>query len=353
MIAKSRCMAGHDFLLVLLAAAMLSLLLWPATPSVHRIDIRLPDGTTQNYQIAANDPKLATLRRQLHRFSKPHPNTQLAISKWRAELGGMYAERTSPVANERRVNSILPVSYYEESAKMQAAAEREAASLAQHHAFWLDFQQRGERDVATETERQQQALALRSSPAIEIGKLQPGPYSNSALLLSSLIGLCVALLFQVWNYLIPNISLVKQAAKTDKQAFSIDSEMTDQQVHQASSAEKHELSKPPQSSGQTSDSMTFQIMIPARWLQVHQPLGVRVRQTAYLTLLLTVAFVACHSTFIPESNWRGLPARLLWGGTDQQSDSPSSLSPSQHRDRFSAPIRGSADHRPIDRNRQT
>ncbi len=50
MIAKSRQMAAHDFLLVFLSAAVLALLLWPPGPAVREVEVRRNDGSRQTYQ---------------------------------------------------------------------------------------------------------------------------------------------------------------------------------------------------------------------------------------------------------------------------------------------------------------
>ena len=133
MIANSRQMAVHDFLLVLLSAAVLTLLLWPPSPAIRQVNIRRNDGSVQSYQLATNDPKLAKLELDLQRWSKPKPNSRLAINKWKAELGGLYAERTLPRVEQQEEKRILPVSYYPDQAEKRATAAREAAKLEQQH----------------------------------------------------------------------------------------------------------------------------------------------------------------------------------------------------------------------------
>ena len=303
MIAKSRHMAAHDFLLVLLSAAVLSLMLWPPAPAVREIEIRLNDGSTQAYQLAAGDPKLANLAQKLQHWSTPKPSAKLAISKWQAELGSLYANRTAPRVTQQP-KRILPVSYYPDDAEKRATAVREAAELKQQHIYWLEFQRQAERVTQAEKQRQEQMLELRSNPAITIGDLQPGPYPPQALLYSSIIGLCASMLFGAWNYMVPSIQLVKQASGSAK-------------AHPASSKPTE---KPLMSTA--TQPAQFQVMLPAKWLKVHQPLGVWIRQAAYLMLIVSVVLVASSSAVSPQSGWRGFPARVLWGENFSNSPSP-------------------------------
>ena len=312
MIANSRQMAVHDFLLVLLSAAVLTLLLWPPSPAIRQVNIRRNDGSVQSYQLATNDPKLAKLELDLQRWSKPKPNSRLAINKWKAELGGLYAERTLPRVEQQEEKRILPVSYYPDQAEKRATAAREAATLEQQRAYWLDFQRQAESTVEGEEQRQKQMLSLRSRPSIVIGELRPAPYTPKALLGSSLIGVCVAMLFVAWNYLIPSIQLVKQSSDSASTA------VTDRSVCNtlaSAPANQQRLAEP-------NSSLQFQVMLPARWLKVHQPLGVWIRQAAYLTLILSVALVASSSFISPQSSWHGFPGRVLWGETTSSSLSP-------------------------------
>ena len=90
----------------------------------------------------------------------------------------------------------------------------------------------GNRALATGTD-------LRCSPAIEIGKLQPGPIRTQPAAFVADWSLC--------RPIVPSLELPdsqhqpRQASGQRGQASTANSEMTDQQVHQASSAEKHEL----------------------------------------------------------------------------------------------------------------
>jgi hypothetical protein len=312
MIANSRQMAVHDFLLVLLSAAVLALLLWPPSPAIRQVDIRRNDGSFQSYQLATSDPKLAKLEQELQRWSKPKASSQLAISKWQAELGGLYAERTLPRGKQPGEKKILPVSYYPDQAEKREAAAREVANQEQRHAYWLDFQRQAERSVEGEEQRQKQMLSLRSRPFITIGELQPAPYTRKALLGSSLIGFCVAMLFVTWTYLVPSIHLIKQSSK------SVRTTVTDRSACNAIEPAQadNQLPREPIS------SLQFQVMLPAKWLKVHQPLGVWIRQATYLTLILSVTLVASSSFVSPQSSWHGFPGRVIWGETTSSSLSP-------------------------------
>lgn len=317
MIAKSRQMAAHDFLLVLLSAAVLALLLWPPGPAIREVEVRRNDGSRQAYQLAVGDPKLANLTQKLQRWSNPKPNSRTAINKWKAELGSLYAERTTPKVTEE-LKRILPVSYYPDYAKKREAAAQQAALLKQQQAYWLDFQRQAEQVVQSEQQRQEQLLALHASPPVSIGELQPGPYPPKAIVFSSLIGLCAALLFGAWNFLVPSIQLVKQSSVSNKGRHT--SENSPHSNHTGDS-----LPSQATDDSKSADTLQFQVTLPAKWLKVRQPLGVWIRQSAYLALIASVALVTSTSLLSPHSEWRGFPARTLWG--EHRSGSVSPLQP--------------------------
>ena len=308
MIAKSRQMAAHDFLLVALSAAVLALFLWPPGPAVREVEVRRHDGSLHTYQLTADDPKLANLTQKLQRWSNPKHNSRTAINKWNVELGSLYAERTIPKVTEE-LRRILPVSYYPDHAKKREAANRQAAQLKQQQAYWLAFKKQAEQALQIEQKRHNELLALHASPPISISVPRPSPHSPIAILSASLIGLCVAMLFGFWNFLAPSIQLEKQASVASV-------------AHQSS--ENAKCSKvtgdlPPRTAA---NSLQFQVILPARWLKVHQPLSVWIRQTAYLLLIASVIFVGSTSVLHPRSEWRGLPARMLWGEYGSGSASP-------------------------------
>lgn len=314
MIAKSRQMAAHDFVLVLLAAAVLALLLWPPGPAVREVEVRRNDGSLQTYRLTADDPKLANLMAKLQQWSNPKPNSRTAINKWNAELGGLYAERSKPAVVEE-LKRILPVSYYPDLAKKREAATQQAALLKRHQAYWLEFQRQAEQAVKTEQQRQKTLLALHANPPVSVGALQPGPYAPNAILLSFLIGICAALLFSVWNFLAPSIQLVKQAStSSEAQEVSKDKAPSPPLVGPATSV------TPASSRGAA--ALQFQVTLPAKWLKVHQPLSVWIRQAAYFGLVASVVLVTSTSMLNPDSDWRGFPARMLWDEHSSGSVSP-------------------------------
>ncbi len=308
MIAKSRQMAAHDFLLVFLSAAVLALLLWPPGPAVREVEVRRNDGSLQKYQLEAGDPMLASLSQKLQRWSNPQPNSRTAINRWNAELGSLYAERTTPRAVEE-IKRILPVSYYPDLAKKRAASANHAALLQQQQTYWLDFQRRAEQAIQVEQQRQERLFELHKHPPISISELQPGPYPRKAILCSSLIGLCVAVLFGAWNFLAPSIQLVTQTPASTKNQL-------------ADESHPHSPHADASVATDATDSTEFRVTLPATWLKVRQPIAVWLRQTAYLTLLASVLLVTSTSILTPKSQWRGFPARVLWGEHNSGSTSP-------------------------------
>jgi len=271
MIAKSRQLAAHDFLLILFSATLLSLWFSPNRPAVREVEIRQIDGTRQRYLLTADDPKLAKLEQQLCEWQKPEQNRKLALSKWQAELAGLYAVRTLP--KKPQVSSgILSVSYYEDLPEKKEADSLEAAQRQQQHDYWLEFQQQAEIAIAEEQQRQAQMLALKSVPSVTIGDQQPGPYATHTLLFSSLIGLCTAMMFSAWTYLTPTIHLLDPSRSSEGSAPV--------------------LMHPP--SSPTQDPVQFRLTLPAKWVRLHQPVGVWVRQAAYLVLLVSVILAATH-----------------------------------------------------------
>jgi hypothetical protein len=113
------------------------------------------------------------------------------------------------------------------------------------------------------------------------------------------------MLFVVWNFFSPSIQLVQQA--------SVSNEVR----HSPENAPSSKLQ-----SRAAANSLQFQVTLPAKWLKVHQPLNVWIRQTAYFILITSVVLISSTSMFNPNSDWLGVPARMLWGEHHSGSASP-------------------------------
>ena len=266
MIAKSRQMATHDFLLILSAAVVLTITAWPSPGERQNVGIRQPDGTMKSYSLAPEDPRLAKLRHELSEWNSPPHSSKLAVARWHAELAAMYVERTLPRPSTEDASMVMPVSF--ESDAVRQRQELAAAEARQRqNQYWRDYADKARTRIEAEEARQVRLQSLKASPPIVMGELSPAPHAPTTFLLAGLIGVATSIAFAFWNFAAPSIRLTQPlGAGTNTEAGEPNLK------HSNSSSE-------------------LQLSIPSRWVKVRQPWPVKLRQSAY-ALLILAAFVS-------------------------------------------------------------
>ena len=262
MIAKSRQLATHDFLLILSAAVVLAFSAWPKPDAHQTVQIRQINGSSKTYSLAPSDPRLAKLKHELSEWKKPERSTTLAIAKWQADIAAFYAERTLPRSQPIDNSIIMPVSFQDVATKREAELAAREARERQHN-FWLEFATKAEEQIDEEEKLQAQRRSLRASPPIVIGEVIPRPHAASTFFFSGLVGVLIALIFAAWTFAAPSIQVTPDAESRSPELRS-------------------KLDTTP---------CELRLSIPSQWIQVHQPWSVQLRLSAYAILILSA--LAC------------------------------------------------------------
>ncbi len=76
MIATSRRMPTHDFLLVAFSVAVLVLGTWPESAPRQLVQLRQHDGSLRQYSLAEHDPAIANLQLALEKWAKAGQETR-------------------------------------------------------------------------------------------------------------------------------------------------------------------------------------------------------------------------------------------------------------------------------------
>jgi hypothetical protein len=259
MIATTPRMAIHDFLLIAIAVILISLSMLPKGEARQTLVIRDPSGNLQTYSLNASDPRLASLRRKLTTWSRPAPNPRLSIQKWCAEVADYYAKQTEPQAN--RVENVVPVSFKLKSPVPTNASE--AKALNAQHAHWLHLAAEARNAIAKSESEIDRLKKLAGSPPVQLGEVASGKHSSRMLVLAGVYGLCVACGFALWTHVCPSIRL-QSTAMSPRQAAAPD--------------DKRPIGG-------------LQLEIPPKWVRLHQPTQVVIRQTAFAVVM--IAGVTC------------------------------------------------------------
>lgn len=266
MIAKSRQMATHDFLLILSAAVVLVITAWPSPGERQLVGIRQSDGTVKSYSLAPEDPRLAKLKHELSEWNTPPQSSELAVARWHAELAEMYVERTLPRPSAEDTSMVMPVSF--ESDAVRQREELAAAEARQRqNQYWQDYARKAHVRIEAVEARQLQLQSLKASPPIVMGELSPAPHPAATFLFAGLIGVATSIAFAIWNFAAPSIRLTQPLPP------GTNSEAGGTKLSDANSCNELQLS------------------IPSRWVKVRQPWSVKLRQSAYAVLILA-AFVS-------------------------------------------------------------
>jgi hypothetical protein len=254
MIAATRRMATLDFLLVAFSAIVALQAFWPAAAPRQTVQYRDAGGRVHRYSLAIDDPRLKRLTQAVKKPSRPRPTAALAKLKWLAETADFYVGRTEPRRNEP--GFVLPVSYRENQSA--AKSTNEADVLAAEQNYWIEIRDENRQKVAQAEAklRLQQSLAVPS--AIVFGDTVHGAHSTITLVTSALLGVCIAGFFALWTYACPAICL-----RADRFPPELETRKSD-----------------------WSPSRDLRLLIPSRWVRVHQPASVTIRR---LTQTVVVA----------------------------------------------------------------
>lgn len=258
MIAPSRRLPVHDFLLVAFAVAVISISQWPESGRRQWVQLRQKDGTLREFSLPENDSRLAKLSLSLEKWARAGQETPLAIARWRAELAEFYAGRTAETSHRSSTSTIRAVSFRSD-AKPTTPNVTEAERLRRvEHSFWLNQAEAARRAVDKIEEVRRSRRELEVPPPIVFGRLAPAGKPGHAVLFATLAGLASALAFAAWSYACPALGWSAKSGRSTS----------------------------PDSVSSSEDSRQLQLVVPADWIRLRQPLGVRLRQAAVPLLVL-------------------------------------------------------------------
>lgn len=254
MIATKRRMATLDFLLVALSATVALQAFWPAASPRQAVDIRNADGHVHRYSLAADDPRLAPLTQAVMNPPRPRPTASLAKLKWLAETADFYVSQTEP--KRQSTGYVFPASFRHNRSSTKSVTQADA--LAAERNYWIEVREESRQKIAQAEAklRLQQTLAV--PPPIVLGDVIRSGRSRRFLLTATLLGLGVASFFACWTYACPAIDLRVEASLLDPRSIETD------------------RSRPQE----------LCVVIPARWVRVHQPASVTIRRVAQTAMVV-------------------------------------------------------------------
>ncbi len=109
MIASTRRMALHDFMLIAFSVVVIALSIAPKGDQRQTVEVRDGSGDLQRYSLAVEDPRLVKLQSDLAQWVSGVPEASLTLAKWHAELADFYVGKilARPVQPTVAAQSIL------------------------------------------------------------------------------------------------------------------------------------------------------------------------------------------------------------------------------------------------------
>lgn len=251
MIAKSRQLATHDFILITITAAVVVVSFLPLSAPRREVRLRDAGGEMRTYSLAINSPMLARLEReQSRRTSQRAGSAALAVAKWQAEVAGFYAEQAKPAV-------IQQVSF-----DANEADDSKRSSLQLQHETWLKVRDEAEAKIEQWTTGFERLQILETPSPIELGSIIPAHRPLSCYATGLLGGLIVAAIFALWSFLSPTVHLPKSISD-DQQSIPVD---PDREIE-------------------------FAFSVPRDWIRVRQSPSVWLRRLAELTLVIAASII--------------------------------------------------------------
>ncbi len=251
MIAATRRMAMHDFLLVAFSVVVIVLSVASQGDKRQTVEVRDASGNLQRYSLAADDPRLAKLDSELANWAKGLPDASLTLAKWHAELADFYVRKTLTKPDDP---TVVQVSFADQASP---AANAEANAMSAQHGYWVRVRDQARQAIDTAEEQLRQRKS--SKPPIVLGEVLCSGPSLAAFGFAGVTGFGVAIAFACWIHVWPAISL-----RQDRQS---------QQRETVSSNHNGRLQE-------------LRLSIPPQWVRVHQPAAVVIRRVVYIALVI-------------------------------------------------------------------
>lgn len=255
MIAKTRRMAMHDFLLIAFAVVVIVLSLAVKREKQQIVEIRDDSGNLQRYSLATDDPRLARLQGELAKWSKGRPNASLTLAKWHAELADFYVGRTAPKSPKLDNSAVVQASFADQASR---TASNESAAMRAQNAYWTRVRDQARQAIVVAEEKLSQRSSSSAKPPIALAEVTNSGLSMSDFGRAGVSGFGVAIAFACWIYVCPAISLGE-----DRRSRQWATECSNE--------------------GQPKE---LRLSIPPQWVRIRQPVAVVTRRVVYATLVL-------------------------------------------------------------------
>ncbi len=251
MIAKSRQLATHDFILITITAAVVVVSFLPLSAPRREVRLRDSAGEMRTYSLHLDDPMLDRLSREQSRRTNQRAGTAaLAVAQWQAEVAGFYAEQSKPAVIQQ---VSFTQSENEGSRRSPVQLQREA---------WLQVRDEAETKIeqwATGFERLQ---ILEVPSPIELGGVIPAHRPLGSYLTGVLGGLVVAAIFALWSFCSPTVHIPK-SINGNQQSIRVAPDR----------------------------AFDIAFSVPRDWIRVRQSPSVWLRRAAELTLVIAAMVI--------------------------------------------------------------
>ena len=251
MIAKTRQLATHDFILIVITAAVVVVSFLPLSAPRREVRLRDSAGKMRTYSLHIDDPMLDRLSRaESRRATKRSGSAALAVAQWQAEVAGFYAEQSKPAV-------IQQVSFTQ-----QEDRQSDLTALQMQHEAWLQVRDEAEAKIEQWVAGFERLQILETPSPIELGGVIPAQRPLSAYAIGALGGLIVAAIFALWSFLAPTVHLPKTIS-SDQKSVPVDPDR----------------------------AFEIAFSIPRDWIRVRQSPSVWLRRAAELTLVIAALVI--------------------------------------------------------------
>ena len=294
MIASTRRMALHDFMLIVFSVVVIALSITPNGDERQTVAVRDAGGDLQRYSLAVEDPRLAKLQSDLAQWVRGVPEASLTLAKWHAELADFYigkilaepvqqvelmkTEPTAPAAGpEASVSqhvspeasgygpqkNVVPSAHQPTVAQVSfadaASPPASGDALSAEHAYWVGVRDAARKTIAEAEAKQRRRDSSSALPPIVFGELIRSGPSLTDFGIAGASGFGIAIIFACWVHVCPPITLDEDARS--RQLATADSD---------------------------GDGLPrgLRLSIPPQWVRIHQPTAVVLRRFTYAALVM-------------------------------------------------------------------
>tara|TARA_R110002049_G_scaffold47902_1_gene138451 strand:- start:167594 stop:168433 length:840 start_codon:yes stop_codon:yes gene_type:complete len=256
----------RDWVLLFICGWVIAHANWPAGVPVRTITYWPGDGTVKQTVVSANDPRVAILKDRIRRWDQIADPTPLVVAKWRRELADFYCQSgigagsAEPDAESRpqgplSQTPVRQVSFTPDGNRVLSAKVAESSDTR----YWRTVRDRTDAWIHDCESVLAAKRMARGAPPAQLGPILAGPVGMVGNFLSALIAAMMATGFCLWSLTCPSIEL---------------------------NADEHAIRRSRLQVSADRAVDTIAVGVPARWVRVHQPVGVKLRSWSFAALVM-------------------------------------------------------------------